>query len=476
MKKVAIYVRVSTDTQAEKGFSIDHQISQLTDWALSNQWEITKIYNDSGFSGAKLDRPAMKRMIDDCKAKKFNAVLVYKLDRLSRDLRNSLTLIEDIFKKNNVELLSKNEDNDLNTANGMLSFSMYQSFAQYERVMISQRMMSGKIERAKQGKPLATSFDTFGYHYANDTLHIVDIQAEVVKSIFSDYLSGDSVLTIANRLNDEGHIGKKAKWSTSSVRFILDNKTYAGFNKFQGVYYKGNHDPLVSMEIYEKVQEQLFLRQKKAYDKTGNARPFQSKYMLSGLLRCAKCNAVLSLSLGAKRKDGSRYGYYRCSSTIKHNLYSNHREEFCDLPSQKKHELESVVISEIKKIIINKDDIGKKGKKNNDIEKIESLKKSLKKLDTQENKILNLYLDDTITKELLDKKKSEIEKEKKFIESKIEKNSAKKDVSKKDKSDLINSIKKDVSKMNYDEQKKVVRLLIKEVLVSDDTIHIRWNF
>ena len=108
-------------------------------------------------------------------------------------------------------------------------------------------------------------------------------------------------------MNDEGHIGKKAKWSTSSVRFILDNKTYAGFNKFQGVYYKGNHEPLVSIEIYEKTQEELFLRQKKAYDKTGNARPFQSKYMLSGLLRCAKCNAVLSLSLGAKRKDGSRW-------------------------------------------------------------------------------------------------------------------------------------------------------------------------
>ena len=115
MKRAALYIRVSTMEQAKEGYSIPAQTDKLKAFAKAKDMAVTKIYTDPGFSGAKMERPALQEMISDIQNKKIDVVLVYKLDRLSRSQKNTLYLIEDVFLKNNVDFISMQESFDTST-------------------------------------------------------------------------------------------------------------------------------------------------------------------------------------------------------------------------------------------------------------------------------------------------------------------------------------------------------------------------
>lgn len=137
--KVAIYVRVSTLEQAESGYSIEEQVDKLTKYCDIKNWEIHKVYKDGGFSGSSIDRPAISKLITDANRHKFDAVLVYKLDRLSRSQKDTLYLIEDIFTKNKISFVSLNENFDTSTPFGKASIGILAVFAQLEREKIKER-------------------------------------------------------------------------------------------------------------------------------------------------------------------------------------------------------------------------------------------------------------------------------------------------------------------------------------------------
>lgn len=123
MRKVAIYSRVSTINQAEEGYSIQGQIEALTKYCEAMEWKIYKNYSDAGFSGGKLERPAITELIEDGKNNKFDTILVYKLDRLSRNVKDTLYLVKDVFTANNIHFVSLKENIDTSSAMG-ISFSL----------------------------------------------------------------------------------------------------------------------------------------------------------------------------------------------------------------------------------------------------------------------------------------------------------------------------------------------------------------
>lgn len=153
MKKCAIYVRVSTIDQAEEGYSIGEQTAKLKAYCKAMGWAIADIYTDPGFSGAKLDRPELQRLIKDIEKSKFDTVLIYKLDRLSRSVRDTLYLVQDVFTKNNVDFISLNENIDTSSAMGGLFLTILSAISEFERETIKERMMLGKKEELKAGKP-----------------------------------------------------------------------------------------------------------------------------------------------------------------------------------------------------------------------------------------------------------------------------------------------------------------------------------
>ena len=149
---IAIYVRVSTAEQKMHGYSVGEQIDRLTNFSKALGYDKPQIYNDAGYSGATLDRPALSVLINDVKARKVEKVLVYKLDRLSRSQKDTLMLIEDIFLQNGCDFVSISENFDTSTPLGRAMIGILAVFAQLEREQIKERMSMGREARAKQGK------------------------------------------------------------------------------------------------------------------------------------------------------------------------------------------------------------------------------------------------------------------------------------------------------------------------------------
>ena len=146
---VAGYVRVSTDLQMEKGYSIGEQTDRLESYCSAKGWTLAKIYTDGGYSGKNLDRPAIRQLISECKS--YDLVLVNKLDRLSRSQKDTLYLIEDVFRANGVQFASITENFDTTTPLGIAMIGILSVFAQLEREQIKERMHMGRVGRVKKG-------------------------------------------------------------------------------------------------------------------------------------------------------------------------------------------------------------------------------------------------------------------------------------------------------------------------------------
>ena len=150
-RRVACYIRVSTQEQAAHGFSVGEQETRLRKYCEAHEWTIAGVYEDPGFSGAYLDRPGIQKLIRDVDLGIFDTVLVWKLDRLSRSQKNTMYMIEDVFLKHNINFISMNENFDTSTPFGRAMVGILSVFAQLDRDQITQRMTMGRIGRAKAG-------------------------------------------------------------------------------------------------------------------------------------------------------------------------------------------------------------------------------------------------------------------------------------------------------------------------------------
>ena len=477
MSKAAIYIRVSTAIQAEEGYSIDEQKAKLEAYCEIKDWKIYDTYIDGGFSGANTQRPELERLISDAKKRKFDTVLVYKLDRLSRSQKDTLYLIEDIFIKNNIAFLSLQENFDTSTPFGKAMIGLLSVFAQLEREQIKERMQLGKIGRAKAGKSMMWAKTSYGYDYHRETgtITINPAQALAVKFIFESYLRGRSITKLRDDLNEK--YPKHVPWSYRAVRAILDNPVYCGFNQYKGEIYPGNHEPIISKEEYDKTQSELKIRQRTAAENV-NPRPFQAKYILSGIGQCGYCGAPLKIILGVKRKDGSRFKKYECHQRHPRTLrgittYNDNKK--CDSGFYYKDDLEAYVLTEISKL---QDNTGYLDKifSEDSVETIdrESYKRQIEELSKKLSRLNDLYIDDRITLEELQNKSAEFINMRATLETELENDPALgKDKRKADMRELLNAEK--VFSMDYESQKVLVRGLINKVKVTAEDIVINWK-
>ena len=475
--KVAIYVRVSTTSQAEEGYSIEEQKDKLEAYCKIKDWSVYNIYTDGGFSGSNTDRPALEQLIKDAKKRKFDTVLVYKLDRLSRSQKDTLYLIEDIFIKNNIAFLSLQENFDTSTPFGKAMIGLLSVFAQLEREQIKERMQLGKLGRAKAGKSMMWTKTSYGYDYHRETgtMTINPVQSLAIKFMFETYLRGRSITKLRDDLNEK--FPKEKPWNYRAVRMILGNPVYCGYNQFMGEIYKGTHEPIISKETYDKVQEELKIRQRTAFE-NNNPRPFQAKYILSGISQCGYCGAPLKLLMGMVRKDGTRFIRYECHQrhprkTKGVTVYNNN--EKCDSGFYEKDALENYVLTEISKLQDDTSYLDKifSGDNAETIDR-ESYKKQIEELSKKLSRLNDLYIDDRITLEELQSKSAEFISMRATLETELENDPAiRKDKRKADMRKLLNAEK--VFSMDYESQKVLVRGLINKVRVTAEDIVIKWK-
>lgn len=329
MQKTGIYVRVSTEEQAKEGFSIRAQEEKLKDYARIKDWNIYKIYSDEGISGKSIEcRPQIKELIKDIKSGHIKNVLVFKIDRLTRNTSDLIYLIN-LFNEYGCAFNSLCESIDTQTPSGRMFIKIIGIFAEFERENIVERTKLGFERKVKEGYSLCTRTASYGYDKCKgDKIQKINKrEAAIVEEIFEMFVNGGMpFLDIAKNLNERNIPTKEnSVWQARSIKNMLTNCNYIGNVRYatkdekRNFEVKGNHEPIISEELYNEAQELIGSISKKSYTK----RPKEENYF-SGILYCGKCGAELAThNDSAKNKNGEKIfkGGYRCKG---------HRRKTCN--------------------------------------------------------------------------------------------------------------------------------------------------
>lgn len=479
---VGIYIRVSTQEQANEGYSIDAQRDRLTAYCRSRAWNIYNIYIDGGFSGSNMSRPALSQLLDDIKAKRVNCVLVYKLDRLSRSQKDTLYIIEDIFLKNGIDFVSLNENFDTSSPFGRAMIGILSVFAQLEREQIKERSMMGRVERAKNGLWHGGGHEPFGYNYIDGQLIINDYESAIVKDIFELFNDKIPIYQIQQIISNK--YGKD--FHESVIRSTLSMVLYTGKISYGGETYDGQHDAIISTETFKHAQDLLEIRKKKYHN-----RPFKSKTLLGGLLYCAHCGAryLAKGNYSGRGANRSYRPYYTCYSRAKSNK-KYIIDPNCKNPSYAVPVLDDIILNEIRKLFTCHDyfesivqSSAPPPAPNNDLE-IELLSKQIISIQGQISRLLDLYQLDGITIDDIHDRINSLQEEKVKLQETITKLSTpqlpetNKKLSPSDVLSLKDSFESIVSSDDMSAKQNLVHTLIQKILVNEEenSFEIIWNF
>ncbi|MDK2920063.1 MAG: site-specific recombinase [Candidatus Petromonas sp.] len=468
MKKVALYIRVSTQEQANEGYSIAGQKEKLINYCKLRDWIIQDIYIDGGFSGTNLDRPALQKLLNNLD--NIDIVLVYKLDRLSRNQRNLLYLVEEKFGENNIDFVSILENFDTTTPFGRAMMGILAVFAQLERDTIVERTKMGKERRAQEGYWNGGP-PPFGYDLIDEKLIINAYEAMIVKEIFELYKKyGQN--TISRILNSKGYKTKKGKWHGKAVKRILDNYTYCGLIQYDGNIYEGVHDAIISKEEFEAVQKIMKCRK--------NNKIRKSKHLLGGMVWCGFCGARLKPAWSGTGK--TKYYHYVCYSVSKRPVHMI-KDPDCPGHYWKMERLDKKVVDEIKKIKLDKEKFIEKHKRRkpqtNSQVNLDIIENKIKSLDAQIDKLMDLYSLDHMPVEKISQKIEALYNEKKKLQENFE--TMKSEVAATKETVSIETILKYVdnfeviwSEATFEEKREILQGFIKKIIVTEK-VEIVWN-
>ena len=325
----AIYTRKSTSEGLDQDFtSLDNQRESAENYIKSQQHEgwtaSSELYDDGGFTGANIERPALQKLLSHIKEGKINCVVVYKVDRLSRSLLDFSQLLE-FFDKHNVVFVSITQQFNTNTSMGRLTLNILLSFAQFEREIISERTRDKMGAARKRGKWLGGR-PPFGYMYDPNEKGKILVNpdtVEIVRKIFALYLEKSSALEVAQTMNETGYrtsswttkagkpVGDK-KYSLTRVTYMLKNQAYIGKVNYKGQIYPGLWPAIIDDETWAKVHDRMesHRKERKAYRNTG------CSGLLSKVLKCKACGCAMVHTYVLK-KGRHKYRYYYCSNAQK---------------------------------------------------------------------------------------------------------------------------------------------------------------
>ena len=303
-----LYPRVSTEDQSRFGHSLDEQECKLKQLCDYKNYEIYKVYREEGVSAKNMERPKFQEMMQDMKDGKINKIIVYKLDRLTRSIQD-LESICSMLEEYNCELESVVEEINTGNANGKFFIRMLTILAQLEIERTSERTKFGLVGAAKKGH--LSGHPPLGYKKVdnNKSLFVDELQADVVKRIFSLYLDGMAVNSICKLFNEENVLNRK--WPTTTVDKILSNQLYIG-NMEYGKRTNGEK------QIFEDVVPAIV--DKTTFDmvqkrKEKNLKNFTRKltYIFMQKIRCPKCHKIMGGS-SSTSKNNTKHLYYKCAN------------------------------------------------------------------------------------------------------------------------------------------------------------------
>jgi site-specific DNA recombinase len=351
--RCAIYTRKSTDAGLDSDFSsIDNQREACEAFIRSQREEgwivVDERFDDGGFSGGTIERPALKRLLTLIQAGEIDCVVVYKIDRLSRSLLDFVRLLE-LFELHHCAFVGVTQQINTTTSAGRLMLNVLMSFAQFEREIGSERTRE-KIHAARKKGRYTGGTPPLGYDLdrLNHRLVVNPQEAEMVRELYTLYITHNSLLEVVKAVNARGWTRKS--WLTARetrrggrefdkvyLQRLLTNPLYLGQITLHDEIYPGLHEPIVDVVIFDQVQRMLDANRNGAGPLARN----RHGAILKGLLRCGRCGSAMAHSY--TKKDGKLYRYYRCSRAEKQSRSA------CQTPPVSAGEIESQMIAEIRR-------------------------------------------------------------------------------------------------------------------------------
>lgn len=465
--KAAIYIRVSTDLQVKEGNSIEAQKEKLIHYAKAKELSVTKLYIDEGVSGATIDdRKELIQLLEDAKNKVFEAVLVYKLDRLGRNARDLLD-IKNRFKDLNINLISLSENIDTTTPTGNAMYGMISVFAELEKDTITGRMQMGREQKVRKGIKSKTGKILYGYDYVDGQYIKNEQQAAIVQLIYKKIIAGKSIRGIAKYLTEHkiSRTHNNTYWSPSAVRRLILNPTYKGFtfaslfqhanNKYwdfdNAIIEKANNvEPIIDEDTYELANTIVASR------KGNNTRKYaKSDFYFADVAYCADCGWKLyAKNATVKSGTGRRRRYYRCY--YNNNHYTSDRCSFGAIENSVLEELFLEYLAILELSLADAEELISNGNEGTKVEAvIESLDARRHRLKARKDRLLEKYLDGHIDDEVYAQTSANIGDEITEIESTLKSYEQK---------------KKPKEALNYN-----LDLLRAHLKLSDSSIREMWN-
>lgn len=461
-----IYARYSSDRQTEQ--SIEGQLRECYAFAKANDIAVIDTYIDRAISGKTDNRPAFQKMIEDSAKRQFQAVIVYRLDRFTRNRYDS-AIYKARLKKNGVKVLSAMEN--LNgSPESIIMESLLEGMAEYYSVELSQKITRGMRENALKGKALGGQ-RVLGYKVNSDCYFEIDeTTAPVVVDIFKLYSSGKTVKEICDILNARGvKTARGGAFNKNSLHTILTNKKYIGIYKTKYGEIVGGIPAIIDKELFEMVA--LRMEQNKKAPARAKA---EINYLLSTKLFCGKCRSAMVGESGTS-KTGKKYYYYAC--------VKKKREKACDKSNVKKDWIEDLVIQRTVTDILKDDVIDKIADRLVELQKAEAaesgtmlyLENSLAEIQVSIKNIMTAIEKGIIT-ESTKTRLTELEDEKRNVEIEIAKESiARRIISREQIIYWISSFKDgNITSEKYRQQ--LIDTFVHAVFVYDDKIVITYNY
>lgn len=313
-KRVCAYARVSTVSELQ-GESLENQIIYYENLIKNNlEYEYVEVFADRGITGTSDNRPGFQRMLEAARNGEIDLIITKSISRFARNTAIMLEVVREL-KSIDVEIRFEKENINTLSGDGELMLAILSSFAQEESENISQNIKWAVREKFKRGELILNTNLFLGYDKDEFGDLVINLEeAKIVERIFTDYLKGKGAFTIANELNDDKvSTMKGGRWQESTILQILRNEKYKGDAILQkyytpdyfmnrtvknngevdSYYIEGNHPPIVSEEVWQKVQEEIIKRAREKGNIEGDRDKYSNIYPLTGLLYCSKCGFSL---------------------------------------------------------------------------------------------------------------------------------------------------------------------------------------
>lgn len=337
MKQAVIYTRKSVAKGLEQPFnSLDAQRDACEAYIRQQGWSLSEArYDDGGYTGANMERPALARLLQAVEAGEVEAVVVHRVDRIGRSLVDFAKIIE-TFQQRDVAFVSVTQNFCTTDAIGRFTLNILMSFAELEREMICERTRD-KIASSRRRGLWTGGAPPFGYHIEDKKLVVTPSEAAVVQEIYTLFQEGLPIMDIVRRLNQSNAISIREgrTWARDGVRRILKNPTYTGYLAYQSELYKGEHEAVIDKTIFDRVQLQLAALRPASG-------PTAEDNLLIGRIHC-QCGRAMTIN--SVRKEGKRYRYYRCIRKSKEGC------EACSSPPIPAERIEAFVLTQLKKML-----------------------------------------------------------------------------------------------------------------------------